>query len=62
MTSKRNWTQEEIDGLKRKYSRTHFTHFAPLPRKLKRAKRKMIKGVEYAWMFGQWIPQKRGRP
>jgi hypothetical protein len=28
MTSKKNWTQDEINSLKRKYARTHFDHFA----------------------------------
>ena len=59
MTSKRNWTQEEINGLKQKYSRTHFTHFAPSPRRLKKQRTKVINGVLHVWMFGAWrLPQK----
>jgi hypothetical protein len=54
MDSKANWTQSDIDALKSKYSRTHFTHFAPLPRKLKRAPRKVVNGVTYIRMFGKW--------
>jgi hypothetical protein len=27
MMSQKNWTQEDIDGLKSKYNRVHFTHF-----------------------------------
>jgi hypothetical protein len=27
LMSKKNWTQDEINGLKEKYNRTHFTHF-----------------------------------
>jgi len=28
MDSKRSWTQGEINALKSKYKRTHFTHFS----------------------------------
>lgn len=59
MTSKTNWTQEEIDGLKKKYSRTHFTHFT-MPQPLRKQRVKYIKGVKHVWMFGAWrLPQKR---
>jgi len=54
MDSKRDWTQSDIDALKSKYRRTHFTHFQGLPVKLKRAPRKVVNGVTYIRMFGQW--------
>jgi len=50
------WTPDDIRALQRKYSRTHFTHFAPSPIKLKRAKRKMINGVLHMYVFKQWVP------
>ncbi len=56
MDSKLSWTQAEIDGLKQKYRRTHFDQFV-VPRKLKRARRKIVRGVTYVWMFGAWRPQ-----
>jgi hypothetical protein len=52
----KGWTQEQIDGLKQKHSRTHFTHF-PVPIKLKRARRKQINGVWHIRLFGRWIPE-----
>jgi len=53
MDSKREWTPGEIDGLKQKYSRTHFTHFT-MPRTLKKQRRKVVRGVVYVWKFGKW--------
>ena len=56
MDSKRNWTQGEIDALKSKYRRTHFTHFKGVG-KLKRMRngtRKRINGVMYVWKDGRW--------
>jgi hypothetical protein len=58
MESKANWTQSEIDALKSKYRRTHFTHFT-MPRRLKQARRKVENGVTYIWMFGQWQKSQR---
>lgn len=46
------WTQDNIDGLKRKYSRIHFDHFHGL--ELKPQKQRMIGGVLYVWKFGKW--------
>lgn len=62
MTSKKNWTQEEIDGLKKKYSRTHFTHFT-MPRRLKGSKRVQDDPEWYEYAPGRWrkLPQKRER-
>lgn len=59
MESKRDWTQSDIDDLKRKYRRTHFTHFSGSPIKLKRARRKKINGVWHVYIFKQWIPESR---
>ena len=52
MDSKRNWTQSEIDALKSKYRRTHFTHFKPAGKKLKSTKES-----NYVWIEvspGRW--------
>ena len=40
LTAKRpgEWTQDDIDSLKRKYNRIHFTHFKSAGRRLKRTK------------------------
>jgi hypothetical protein len=50
------WTQEQIDGYKQKHSRTHFTHFQ-MPRKLRPARRKKIKGKWHIRLFGRWVPE-----
>jgi hypothetical protein len=57
MDSKRNWTQSEIDGLKKKYSRTHFDHFPSPGVQLKRRKegdRRTMNGTRYVWRSGKW--------
>ncbi len=62
-TAKRpgEWTDDDIRSLQNKHRRTHFTHFSPLPRKLKSAPRKKVRGVWYVKLFGQWTPEKPKR-
>jgi hypothetical protein len=58
MDSKRNWTQSEIDDLKRKYRRTHFDHFpVVLKVQMKHRKdgdRRTMNGTRYIWRAGRW--------
>ncbi len=58
MDSKRNWTQEEINALKRKYRRTHFDHFPVVSKiRLKQRKdgdRRTMNGTRYVWLGGKW--------
>lgn len=51
------WTDDDVKGLQKKYSRTHFTHFKSAGRKLKRLQdgtRRKINGVVYVWKNGRW--------
>ena len=52
MDSHTHWTQEEIDALKHKHRRTHFTHFRGLDRKLKKTKTDEYEWVEVS--IGRW--------
>ena len=46
--TKRPWTQDEIDGLKQKHKRTHFSHFPGLPRRWRSTTESGYEWVEIA--------------
>lgn len=60
LTAKRpgEWTQDDIDSLKRKYNRTHFSHFRGADRKLKSKKPPTHEWVEVS--PGRWTRKRIG--